>query len=79
MSRANRAQLRAYVDTMLALEPKKTLMPVTIGEFSFQCGGCLAIVKRSLWSVAHYDTPHTYTCECGYVTDVVERRADDDE
>jgi hypothetical protein len=78
MSRATREQLRAYAETVLSLEPKKTLMPVTIGEFAFQCGGCLAIIKRNLWSVAHYDTPHTYTCDCGHVTDVVERGHDDD-
>jgi hypothetical protein len=32
MSRASREQLRAYADRVLALEPKRTLMPVTLSK-----------------------------------------------
>jgi hypothetical protein len=55
----------------LSKEAKVVLAPRELGEYEFQCEGCKTVHQRSLWSVAHYDTAHTFTCECGHVTKVV--------
>ena len=42
--------------------------------YEFQCKGCGLIHKRSLWSVAHYNEPHDFTCECGHITANVHKK-----
>jgi hypothetical protein len=50
---------------------KIVLAPRELGEYEFQCEGCKTVHQRSMWSVAHYNVPHTYTCSCGHVTEIV--------
>lgn len=54
-----------------AMKKKVVMAPRELGEFEFQCKGCKEVHKRSFWSVAHYDTPHTFECPCGYITTIV--------
>jgi len=56
---------------------KKVMIQVELKPFEFQCKGCKLVHKRSLWSIVHYDTAHTFTCDCGHVTRDIQSLHDD--
>lgn len=52
---------------------------VELKPFEFQCKNCKKVHKRGLWSIAHYDTPHSYACECGHITKNVHKKGTSNE